>query len=461
MPVFRTAPLPAGAFTTGLSVTVDADGKLEGSAPAGAVIEVNNLTTLPTGIGVVEDGVEVARAGSDGRFAAVTGASPGDVLQVAIREPGKPITTALQVRVDAGRTRPDPVGAMVRLDRVRLTHDNNVVTLETRTRQPVTEPDAVVRFTNARTNEFVDITADVFGRLPKAWIPGVPGDRLDVSVSDGSFPIDGASPFDTLNVALPAGAVMPAALLNDRSYVKPLPLTGPLFLDGGPGFGRQGSIGNCPVPAACVALAAVDPDAVRQLIRENTDGTYTVTFHPVNEKPVEIVVDNMVWGSGGRPKYGSADSGPGGLERWFPLVEKAYAARVGDFEVLGKGTSVGKVLEELTGRATRSVWTNTATVDDVWKAASRAAADKLPMAAGTYGTSESARYRGTGVYANHAYSVLGVEEKDGKRLITLRNPWGSGAASSGRVGNVGNVDTGVFQMKIEDFCQLYQVLNVS
>ncbi len=459
MPVFRTAPLPDRAFTTGLSVAVDADGKLEGSAPAGAVIEVNNLTTLPTGVGVVEDGVEVARAGSDGRFAAVTGASPGDVLQIAIREPGKPITTALQVRVDAARTRPDPVGAMVRLDRVRLTLDNNVVTLETRTRQPVTEPDAVVRFTNARTGEFVDVTADVFGRLPKVSLAGLAGDRLDVSVSDGSYPIAGALPFGTLDVALPPTPIMPAALLNDRSYVKPLPLNGPLFLDGGPGFGRQGSIGNCPVPAACVALAAVDADAVRHLIRDNNDGTYTVTFHPVNEKPVEIVVDNMVWGSGSRPKYGSADTDSnGGVERWFPLVEKAYAARVGDFEILGKGTSVGKVLEELTGRATRSLWTNTASVDDVWKAASRAAADKLPMAAGTYGSSESARYRGTGVYANHAYSVLGVEENNGQRLITLRNPWGSGAASTGRVGAR---DTGVFQMKVEDFCQLYQVLNIS
>jgi hypothetical protein len=458
MPVFRTAPLPDRAFTTGLSVAVDADGKLEGSAPAGAVIEVNNLTTLPTGIGVVEDGAEVARAGSDGRFAAVTGARPGDVLQIAIREPGEPITTALQVRVDVARTRPDPVAAMVRLDRVRVRLNNSVVTVETRTRQPVTEPDAVVRFTNARTGEFVDVTADVFGRLPNVSLAGLPGDRLDVSVSDGSYPIAGALPFGTLDVALLPAPIMPAPLLNDRSSVKPLPLTGPLFLDGGPGFGRQGTIGNCPVPAACVALAAVDPDAVRQLIRDNDDGTYTVTFYPVNEKPVEIVVDNMVWGAGGRPKYGTAHSGTGGVERWFPLVEKAYAARVGDFEVLGKGTSVGKVLEELTGRATRSLWTNSASVDDVWKAASRAAADKLPMAAGTYGSSESARYRGTGVYANHAYSVLGVEEKDGKRLITLRNPWGSGAANSGRVGPY---DTGVFQMKVEDFCQLYQVLNIS
>ena len=80
------------------------------------------------------------------------------------------------------------------------------------------------------------------------------------------------------------------------------------------------------------------------------------------------------------------------------------------------------------------------------------------MAAGTWGASEASRYRGTGVYANHAYSILGVEEQGGRRLVTLRNPWGAGSALQGRIGPI---DVGVFQMKVEDFCRLYQVLNVS
>ena len=76
-----------------------------GGATAGAVIEVNNLTTLPTGNGVVEDGVEVARAGADGRFCAqLKNANAGDVVQVQIRQPCQPVTTALQLRVDAART---------------------------------------------------------------------------------------------------------------------------------------------------------------------------------------------------------------------------------------------------------------------------------------------------------------------------------------------------------------------
>ncbi len=458
MPVLRTAPLAAGAFTTGLSATVDAKGRLEGQAAAGAVIEVNNLTSLPTGAGVVEDGVEVARAGADGRFYAQLKANAGDVVQVQVRVPGQPITTALQLRVDAARTQFDPTAPMVRTDRLRVALDNGVVLISSRTRQPITEPDAIVRFKNVRTGDAVEVVADVFGRLADVKLAGIAGDRVEVLASDGSVAIDAVRACDTLSIAAPPLPSQPAPLLKDGSYVKLLSLSGPLFLAGGPGFGRQGSIGNCPVPAACSAVAAVDAAAIKNLIRDNGNGTSTVTFHPLNATPVEIVVDDQVWGSGAAPKYGTADSKGGAVERWFPLVEKAYAAWVGGYEVLGKGTSVGKVLGELTGRPTREVWTNVSSVDDVWNAASRASADALPMAAGTYGSNEAARYRGTGVYANHAYSILSTNESNGQRLVTLRNPWGSGAATGGRVGDG---DTGVFQMKIEDFCRLFQVLNIS
>jgi hypothetical protein len=459
MPVFRTQPLPAGAFTQGLSATVDATGVLEGQAAPGAIIEVNNLSTLPAGDGVVEDGVEVARAGVDGRFSAsVTGAAAGDVLQVQVRVPGQPIHTAVQVRVDAGRTAFDPRAAMVRPERLRFeAQPDGTTRIEARTRQPVTEPDAVIRFTNARTGATVDVKADVMGRVGATAIDARVGDRIDVAVSDGTGNLDFSVVAGSVSVVGRGPMVQPAPLMKDGGYVKLLPLNGPLFLEGGPGYARQGSIGNCPVPAACVALAAVDEAAVRDLIRDNGDGTFTVTFHPPGKAPVEVVVDHQVWGNGSKPKYGTADTDPktGLIERWFPLVEKAYAAYVGDYEILGKGSSVGTVLSELTGRQTREVWTNTNSVDAVWSEALRGAQNKLPMAAGTYGSDKAALYRGTGVYANHAYSILGVEEVGGRRLMTLRNPWGTGAPPGNGVNN------GEFQMAVEDFCRLFQVLNVS
>lgn len=418
MPVFRTGPLPAGASTRGLSATVSDRGVLEGTATPGAVIEVNNLSVLPTGDGVVEDGVEVARAGADGRFTAqVTGASPGDVLQVQVRVPGQPVQTAVQLRVDAGRAQFDPRAAMVRVDRLRATAQaDGTVVIAPRTRQPVTEPDATVRFQHRRSGAVVDVVADALGRFPQVRLTAAPGDVVDVAVGDGTGNLDFSQVAGSVDVVARGPLVQPAPLMKDRGFVKLLPLDGPLFLEGGPGSGRQGSIGNCPVPAACAALAAVDEAAVRDLIRDHGDGTFTVTFHPPGQKPVEIVIDHQVWATGQRVKYGTADADPrtGKIERWFPLAEKAYAAFVGDFEILGRGTSVGRVLAELTGRATREVWTNSTSVDDVWRELQRGAGNALPMAAGTWGTSSQE-----------------------------------------------TVDVGVFQMTVEDFCRLFQVLNVS
>ena len=461
MPVFRNGPLPAGAFTRGLSVTVDDRGTIVGSAAPGAVIEISNLSTLPNSDGVVEDGVEVARAGFDGRFqATVIGAVAGDVLQVQVRVAGQPITTAVQVRVDAARAGFDPRAPRLRPERLRAELDvGGAVTITPSTRQPITEPDAAVRLTNGRTGVFVDVHADALGRLPTVTLAAWAGDRIDLAVSDGTGNLDFSTIAGHIDVVARGPLLQPAPLLHDGGYVRLLPLDGPLFLPGGPGYGRQGSIGNCPVPAACAALAAVDEAAVKNLIRDHGDGTCTVTFHPPGQAPVEIVVDHHVWGRGGQPTYGSADVDPssGRLERWFPLVEKAYAAWVGGYEVLGQGTSVGKVLSELTGRRTREVWTGGTSVDDVWRELLRGAGNGLPMAAGTWGNQSAALYRGTGVYSDHAYSILGVDEVGGRRLLTLRNPWGTGAP----VGPAGSgVDDGVFQMSVDDFCRLFQVLNV-
>jgi hypothetical protein len=462
MPSIRPGSLSSQVTVAGASVVVHDDGVLEGTAAPGTIVEVNNLSTLPTGDGVIEDAFELTRAGPDGRFRqAVPGAVPGDVLQVHLRAPQQRVATLVQLRVDAARAHFDPRAAMLRLERLRVEAQvDGTVAIEPRTRQPISEPDAHLRFKNTRTGDVVDVITDALGRIPRVQLPAAIGDRVDVAISDGTGNVDFGLVAGQLDVVARGPLVQPAPLLKDRAYVRLLPLDGPLFLPGGPGYGRQGSIGNCPVPAACVALAARDPDAVRDLIRDNGDGTSTVTFHPSGRPPVEIVVDHAVWSVGSKPRYGAADldAASGRLERWFPLVEKAYAAYVGDYEVLGQGTSVGKVLSELTGRATREVWTNATSVDDVWRELKRGDSLRLPMAAGTWGTSSSALYRGTGVYANHAYSVVGIEEQGGHRLVTLRNPWGTGAALQGRVGAT---DVGVFQMKVEDFCRLFQVLNVT
>ena len=55
--------------------------------------------------------------------------------------------------------------------------------------------------------------------------------------------------------------------------------TGPLFIDGAkPEDVQQGQIGDCYFPAAMAAIAKQNPDAVNNMVKDNGDGTYTVTF---------------------------------------------------------------------------------------------------------------------------------------------------------------------------------------
>jgi hypothetical protein len=77
---------------------------------------------------------------------------------------------------------------------------------------------------------------------------------------------------------------------------------------------------------------------------------------------------------------------------------------------------------------------------------------KTPLAAGTFGEDEAARYTNTGVYADHAYSVLGTAQDGAQRYVQLRNPWGE----SEPAGNAPN--DGIFRLKLEEFAQLFQNL---
>ena len=213
--------------------------------------------------------------------------------------------------------------------------------------------------------------------------------------------------------------------------------TGPLFVDGAkPQDVRQGAIGDCYFPAALAAIAHSDPSVIKNMIKKNEDGTYTVSFYESRYSgaghKVDIKVDGdlyvRAWGG---PLYGDSLGTPRDLaqmELWFPLVEKAYATWKGSYNAIGNGGVAGKVMSEVMG-ARRVTSLSEYNKDRVFEQIREGAANGWPMAAGTHGDSESARYTNSGVYANHAYSVFGVEEEAGTKYVKLRNPWGQSEPS--------------------------------
>ncbi len=225
---------------------------------------------------------------------------------------------------------------------------------------------------------------------------------------------------------------------------------------------KQGAIGDCYFPAALAATVFIDADdAIRtDLIREvkhknGMTAYFSVRFYDAWGEYQDIPVDADLVRKNGRATYArSADSSSSGEEWWVSLVEKAYAEWHGGYQEIGDGGWVGDVMQALT--ASNATYRRLTYLSDssVGTAIQNNIAKNRPVAAGTYGEDDGVDYEGKGVWAYHAYSVLGAEERDGTWYVTLRNPWGCCEP-----GDTGGGD-GIFELDMATFKELYQGLTL-
>jgi hypothetical protein len=232
---------------------------------------------------------------------------------------------------------------------------------------------------------------------------------------------------------------------------------GKLFVDG-VNFDDvvQGSIGDCYMVGAFSAVAKANPDAIKNAIKENADGTYTVRFFEKSSygamKPVQITIDgDLPQSSTGSARYGKSRESS---ELWVGVLEKAYAQWKGGYEAIGNGGYPGEVISALTGKSTSYSSNKYSDANVIFNSIKNGAANSKPMTAPTHGKESGVDYSGTGVYAWHVYTVLGATEEAGTKFVELRNPWGSTEP-----GSDGKND-GIFKMKLEDFSKLYQGVDI-
>ncbi|MBI5610669.1 MAG: hypothetical protein HY902_17465 [Deltaproteobacteria bacterium] len=240
---------------------------------------------------------------------------------------------------------------------------------------------------------------------------------------------------------------------------------------------RQGYIGDCYLAAAMASVAAAKPDAIRQAMKDNKDGTFTVRFYELDYSGRKTVHSETVDGDlphyNDMPAYAKSTEKVDGkeyMEMWPSIFEKAYAQWKGSYEEMGHGGISGDVMTALTGERSSQVSTaGPGEADALWTKMKAASDQKKPMTAGT-GGEEDARYKDpkAGVYGWHAYTVLGVEEaKEGdktKRYVMCRNPWAKRRRNSdaAAVGDTTN-DTagGVFKLEWAEFRRLYDNVTVN
>ncbi|MFD6444879.1 C2 family cysteine protease [Promicromonospora sp. NPDC060204] len=204
---------------------------------------------------------------------------------------------------------------------------------------------------------------------------------------------------------------------------------------------EQGSLADCWFLASAGAIAERDPDWIREHIKRNDDGTYTVTFYEDGE-PVQVTVDSQV--------YENAAGDPSGDPSWISIYEKAAVQHLGGQYDDIEYDSASKALEMMTGKDTSSEsldpvlpWDDPPSLESI--------RDRLgngepvvaasPDGGGWFGDPPPDKE----VVNNHVYVVDGVSA-DGK-TITLVNPWGP----NGGTGSDGNTKPGTITMSADEF----------
>ncbi|MCC7072090.1 MAG: hypothetical protein IT383_12250 [Deltaproteobacteria bacterium] len=443
----RSNPTPPGKTEEPPKVVV------EGKAAPNAEVLIENKSLASFAPAGEADTFVRARAGADGSFSAeLPGAREGDQLKL---RSGASVVGVRLKNVEALDGRP-PV---VRQQGIRLIPDGDGFRLTNVCKSDVVgEPEQQLILTNARTGEVTTFTLDDEGKLPRgARLAGKPGDTWPVSTSDGTHLVSSA--FGVL-LAPPADATAEPLPTARTAGARLAPLSGPLFVGGpDPRTIKQGELGDCWLLAACDALCATNPQRLRDMIRDNGDGSYTVSFQRFDHErqryvSEEVTVTNQVYvkpGYGGdKPLYGSSLAG----DTWFPILEKAYAKWKGGYEGVNGGYPF-EAFEAMLGAAGRHYDCETMPREALWAALNKKSKAKEAMVTWSRVETPTLPFANSGLASDHAYSVLGTVEKNGERYVKVRNPWASNpwAAQNNRLGIVADKD--VLEVPLALFAKMF------
>lgn len=221
---------------------------------------------------------------------------------------------------------------------------------------------------------------------------------------------------------------------------------------------KQGSLGDCYLMAGMLAVARANPEAIRDLIKDNGDGTFEVTLY-IREtrygKPVAVTktVDARLPGSS-TPVYAKAGDKEGEDEElWAALIEKTVAQHKGSYDKISGG-NIGKdgfqfhgATELLTGAKEGYLPTDGMDEDDALLHIAIALDEKKPVTCDSRDMSEDAELSKeatkVNVYGNHAYGPENVD-LDGRK-IDLQNPWGSSHVKA---------------LPVKDFLRFYRAIRI-
>ena len=209
---------------------------------------------------------------------------------------------------------------------------------------------------------------------------------------------------------------------------------------------HQGQYGDCYFLSALGSVAQDDPQAIKNMIHDNGDGTYTVTLYqqqswPLNVvnqyKPVQVTVNaaDIPYGAAdetGSPDGQAIDSSNGKQVLWVSVVEAAYAKLHDDhfagldlglqsgYDSIGGGGLAAGPMSTLTGKPATDISTDSMQGLNtlLQLSADFKAGDMINVSTDH---SDKLPYNLVGA---HSYTVTNIYTKDGIQYVSLNNPWG-------------------------------------
>ncbi|MBX9403253.1 hypothetical protein K4L06_18230 [Lysobacter sp. BMK333-48F3] len=200
----------------------------------------------------------------------------------------------------------------------------------------------------------------------------------------------------------------------------------------------QGGLNDCYVVAGIGAVAAKNPELVKNAVRDNGDGTYTVTFYEKDNgflgipgffgggeyKKVEIKVDGNF---SDKSANGSGDFVNGKGEKaeiWPKIVEKAYAQYKGGYDAINHGGNSAEIMSLLTGHDADQIDTDDYSFEDLKSDLDGGKAVVLGTPDDFKGVNKDVATK-HGLVDWHVYTVVGVKEENGQRYVEVYNPHGT------------------------------------
>ncbi|MBX9685197.1 MAG: hypothetical protein K2X27_00770 [Candidatus Obscuribacterales bacterium] len=203
---------------------------------------------------------------------------------------------------------------------------------------------------------------------------------------------------------------------------------------------HQGKTGDCYFLSALGSMVSVNPEKVRQMIRLNQDGSYTVSFFGKEPVTVNGPTDGEI--------AAFADAYEDGL--WLSVIEKAFAklkisANPDENEdqmyQAISGGAAGSVIKLLTGhKCRRYSFEKPENRKEIRPELARAFAEGRLVNTGIKSLSKSGRLSG------HALAVIDYDPSND--TVKIWNPWGT-TKSYASVGLL--MQNGIFSMPVDDW----------